>query len=616
MNKARLSPNQTQIVEHEQGALLVVAGPGSGKTRVLTERVRRLLMTVPGHFRVLALTFTNKAANEMRERLSDLGDARQRAFIGTMHSFCLEMLTERGKPVGVEGMPHIFEQHKDRKEILLAAALQDPVLAEELGNLPDLKARNRRLDDWLQGISWLKGHPISCETAQDDLDRRVLEAYDAGLRACGAYDFDDLLLLAYRLLSGYPKIADFYRRLYKFVCLDEAQDLNEAQYAVLTALCGDSFRNVMMVGDPKQSIYGFNTSSPDFMWRFRDEYGAEVIELTENFRSSRAVVNVARSLEPNYLVEAQLPVPGLATVLVGADEGEEARLIVSEIERLVAEGHEDVEGGITHSGCAVLGRTRFALMAVEAELKNKGVPYYKRLTANHENESEEMEDFHLGLRVLANAKDRLHLAALAKRWNAAEPPTNSDMEALPVLERMASTSPLPRASAVIEALNAVAKQTQRLDLMSGLDALRKYADTLPEEGRRAIYEDAAVFAQEWDQYLRSDSQARTIGGFMSSKALGATQQAAREGVALLTIHSSKGLEFDVVFVAGMAEGVFPDYRALNKKKEMDEEARNAFVAVTRSKRLLYFSYPRMRMMPWGDQRRQQPSRYLEVAKLI
>lgn len=616
MNKARLSPNQTQIVEHEQGALLVVAGPGSGKTRVLTERVRRLLMTVPGHFRVLALTFTNKAANEMRERLSDLGDARQRAFIGTMHSFCLEMLTERGKPVGVEGMPHIFEQHKDRKEILLAAALQDPVLAEELGNLPDLKARNRRLDDWLQGISWLKGHPISCETAQDDLDRRVLEAYDAGLRACGAYDFDDLLLLAYRLLSGYPKIADFYRRLYKFVCLDEAQDLNEAQYAVLTALCGDSFRNVMMVGDPKQSIYGFNTSSPDFMWRFRDEYGAEVIELTENFRSSRAVVNVARSLEPNYLVEAQLPVPGLATVLVGADEGEEARLIVSEIERLVAEGHEDVEGGITHSGCAVLGRTRFALMAVEAELKNKGVPYYKRLTANHENESEEMEDFHLGLRVLANAKDRLHLAALAKRWNAAEPPTNSDMEALPVLERMASTSPLPRASAVIEALNAVAKQTQRLDLMSGLDALRKYADTLPEEGRRAIYEDAAVFAQEWDQYLRADSQARTIGGFMSSKALGATQQAAREGVALLTIHSSKGLEFDVVFVAGMAEGVFPDYRALNKKKEMDEEARNAFVAVTRSKRLLYFSYPRMRMMPWGDQRRQQPSRYLEVAKLI
>lgn len=613
MNKTRLSPNQIRIVEHEEGALLVVAGPGSGKTRVLTERVRRLLTTVPGHFRVLALTFTNKAANEMRERLSDLGEERQRAFIGTMHSFCLEMLTERGKPVGVEGMPHVFEQHKDRKEILLEAALQDPLLAEELGNIDDAKARNKRLDDWLQGISRIKAHPVTCEWPEDELDRRVLDAYDAGLRACGAYDFDDLLLLAYRLLSGYPKIADFYRRLYKFVCLDEAQDLNEAQYAVLTALCGDSFRNVMMVGDPKQSIYGFNTSSPDFMWRFRDEFGAGEIELTENFRSSQAVVEVARSLEPNYLVEAQLPVRGQTSVLVGDNAEDEAQRIVAEIERLVAEGHEDIEGGVTHSDCAILGRTRFALMAVEAELKSKGVPYYKRLTANHENESDEIEDFLLALRVLANAKDRLHLAALAKRWKTVEPSPGTETEALPIIEEMSSASSVPRAKAVAAALRAVAGRTQRLDLMPGLDSLRSYADTLPEEGRRAIYEDAAVFTQEWDQYLRSDGSSRTIGGFMSSKALGATQQASREGVALLTVHSSKGLEFDVVFVAGMAEGVFPDYRALNKTKEMAEEARNAFVAVTRSKRLLYLTYPRVRMMPWGDSRRQQPSRYLTSA---
>lgn len=613
MNKTRLSPNQIRIVEHEEGALLVVAGPGSGKTRVLTERVRRLLTTVPGHFRVLALTFTNKAANEMRERLSDLGEERQRAFIGTMHSFCLEMLTERGKPVGVEGMPHVFEQHKDRKEILLEAALQDPLLAEELGNIDDAKARNKRLDDWLQGISRIKAHPVTCEWPEDELDRRVLDAYDAGLRACGAYDFDDLLLLAYRLLSGYPKIADFYRRLYKFVCLDEAQDLNEAQYAVLTALCGDSFRNVMMVGDPKQSIYGFNTSSPDFMWRFRDEFGAGEIELTENFRSSQAVVEVARSLEPNYLVEAQLPVRGQTSVLVGDNEEDEAQRIVAEIERLVAEGHEDIEGGVTHSDCAILGRTRFALMAVEAELKSKGIPYYKRLTANHENESDEIEDFLLALRVLANAKDRLHLAALAKRWKTVEPSPGTETEALPIIEEMSSASSVPRAKAVAAALRAVAGRTQRLDLMPGLDSLRSYADTLPEEGRRAIYEDAAVFTQEWDQYLRSDGSSRTIGGFMSSKALGATQQASREGVALLTVHSSKGLEFDVVFVAGMAEGVFPDYRALNKTKEMAEEARNAFVAVTRSKRLLYLTYPRVRMMPWGDSRRQQPSRYLTSA---
>ena len=617
MTKPRLSAQQTRVVEHEDGAMLVVAGPGSGKTRVLTERIRRILNTIPGHFRVLALTFTNKAANEMKERLTDLGEARQRAFIGNIHSFCLEMLAERGKLVGVDGLPHIFEQYKDRKEILLKAVLQEPLLAEELDSLPDAKSRNQQVDKWLQGISWIKAHPISCAET-DDLDRLVVDAYDAGLRACGAYDFDDLLLLAYHLLSGYPKIADFYRRLYRFVCIDEAQDLNEAQYAVLEALCGTEFRNVMMVGDPKQSIYGFNTSSPEFMWRFRDEFNAEVVELTENFRSSRAVVEVARALDSKYQVQGQLPIEGSASLLVGADEADEARLVVDEIEHLIMLGHDDVEGAITPSSCAILGRTRFALMAIESELRERGIPYYKRLTPNHENESDALEDFQLGLRVLANPRDRLHLAALAKRWKAVDPsgsaPTNAE-EVLATMGSMASASGSAEATAVAAALQIVGRQTQRLDFIPAIKVLQLFADTLPEADRIPIYEDSIVLTQEWDQYLRSDGTSRTIAGFMSSKALGATQQASRDGVALLTVHSSKGLEFDVVFVAGMAEGIFPDYRALGKRHELEEEARNAFVAATRSKRLLYFSYPRKRMMPWGDTRTQQPSRFVAAAKL-
>jgi DNA helicase-2/ATP-dependent DNA helicase PcrA len=612
MKRARLSASQTRVVEHEEGALLVVAGPGSGKTRVLTERVRRLLTEVPGHFRVLALTFTNKAANEMKERLADLGNESQRAFIGTMHSFCLEMLSERGKPVGVEGLPHVFEQHKDRKEILVEAVKQDPLLSDELASEPDSKAVARRLDQWLAAISWLKAHPSAIEDSDDEIGKRALEAYDAGLRACGAYDFDDLLLLSYRLLSEYPKIADFYRRLYRFVCIDEAQDLNEAQYSVLTALCGDSFRNVMMVGDPKQSIYGFNTSSPEFMWRFRAEFGATEIELTENFRSSRAVVNVAKALDPNYKVEGQLPIPGVVEVLAGADEEAEAKLIADKIQRLIVEGHEDVEDGIAWESCAVLGRTRFALMAVEAEFREREIPFYKRLTANHENESDLMEDFVLSLRVMANPKDRLHLSALAKRWKTTIPSSSDDPKAVDVISSMASSAGTPEAGAVADALAAIAARIQRLDMLPGIEVIRRYAVTLREEEKQAVYEDVAVFEQEWDQYLRSGPSNRSVGGFMSSKALGATQQAAREGVALLTVHSSKGLEFDVVFVAGMAEGVFPDYRALGKQKEMAEEARNAFVAVTRSRRLLYLSYPRLRRMPWGDTKIQQPSRYLKA----
>lgn len=614
MKRARLSAAQTRVVEHGEGALLVVAGPGSGKTRVLTERVRRLLTEVPGHFRILALTFTNKAANEMKERLSDLGNENQRAFIGTMHSFCLEMLSERGKPVGVEGLPHVFEQHKDRKEILVEAVRQDPFLSDELASEPDAKAVARRLDQWLTSISWLKAHPSAIEDSDDEIGKRALEVYDAGLRACGAYDFDDLLLLTYRLLNEYPKIADFYRRLYRFICVDEAQDLNEIQYSVLTALCGDSFNNVMMVGDPKQSIYGFNTSSPEYMWRFEEEFGAEKIELTENFRSSKAVVDLASALDPNYVVEGQLPIPGLVEVLAGADEAAEAKLVADKIEVLITEGHEDVEGSIGWESCAVLGRTRFALMAVESEFRKREIPFYKRLTANHENESDVMEDFVLSLRVMANPKDRLHLSALAKRWKILVPTSLGETSAVEVIGSMASVSGNPRAKAVSDALAAIADKTQRLDMLPGLAVIKSHADTLDEEGKRAVYEDVAVFGQEWDQYLRTGPSSKSVGGFMSNKALGATQQAVREGVALLTVHSSKGLEFDVVFVVGMAEGVFPDYRA-KTRKEQEEESRNAFVAVTRSKRLLYLTWPRTRQMPWGDWRNQNPSRFLSSVRM-
>lgn len=610
----RLSPQQVRVVNHIDEALLVIAGPGSGKTRVLTERIRKLITNVPGHFRILALTFTNKAADEMRERLSDLGNDRQRAFIGTLHSFCMEVLAERGKLVGVEGMPNIFEQFKDRKEVLLKAISDDPLLEDEINQEVDNKAKGRRVDSWLQMISRIKAHPISYSVIDDDLDRRVLEAYDAGLRACNAYDFDDLLLLVYRLLTGNPLLADFYRRLYKFICIDEAQDLNEAQYAVICALCGDAFKNVMMVGDPKQSIYGFNTSSPEFMFRFQKEFDAEMIELSENFRSSKAVVNVARLLDANYLVSAQLPIEGELEILAGDNESDEAKLITSKLQQLFKEGHPDVEGNIEPSKCAILGRTRFSLLAIEKELRESNIPFYKRLTANHENESEAVDDFQLALRVMANPRDQVHFTAIAKKWKVPEPPMTSN--ALETLEALASLAHSnlevsARANAILKAITIITKGKTRLDLMPAFIELKLYADNLEENDRRAIYEDVAVFEQEWDQYLRSDGTLRTISSFMSSKALGGTQKANRAGLALLTIHSSKGLEFDVVFVAGMAEGSFPDYRATGSR-ELAEESRNAFVAVTRSRRLLYLTYPKSKIMPWGDSRRQMPSRYIKM----
>lgn len=606
--KARLSPQQIEVVGHVEGALLVEAGPGSGKTRVLTERIRHLLTEVPGHFRVLALTFTNKAADEMKDRLLDLGEERERAFIGTLHSFCVELLTERGKAVGVEGMPNIFEQFKDRKDVLLKAIADDPALADALEEIEDPKARNRQVDAWLQGISHIKSHPITCAVVDDEFERRILDAYEAGMRASNAYDFDDLLLLTYRLFVENPKLGDVYRRLYRFVCVDEAQDMNEAQYAVITAMCSSNVhKNVMMVGDPRQSIYGFNTSGPEYMERFAEEFGAKRIELTANYRSSQAVVRVAQSLDPNYTVASQPAIKGFATILMGLDESDEARQIADELQRLFSEGHPDVEGGVEPSKCAILGRTRFALLAVEKELKARSIPYYKRLSANHENESELVDEFQLALRVLSNPKDRLHLSALAKRWKAPELAADGDFPG--GLRSMAMASGKEDAVAVARAIESVAAKPNKLDLMPALAILERYADDLDEDDRRAIYEDVAVFRQEWDQYLRLAAGSRSLSSFISTKALGGTQKAVREGVALLTVHSSKGLEFDVVFVAGMAEGIFPDWRA-SGAKEQAEEARNAFVAVTRARRLLYMTYPASRSVPWGGSKRQVRSRFL------
>jgi DNA helicase-2/ATP-dependent DNA helicase PcrA len=606
--KARLSSEQLEIVEHVDGPLLVVAGPGSGKTRVLTERIRNLLTNVDGHFRILALTFTNKAADEMKERLQDLGSERDRAFIGTLHGFCLEVLTERGKLVGVDDSPNIFEQTKDRRDVLLRAIDEDPVLQAAIQDLADSKERGKKVDQWLNWISYVKSHPITCAVIDDEFAKRVFDAYEAGMRASNAYDFDDLLLLVYRLMVENIKLAEIYRKLYRFVCIDEAQDMNEAQYAVICALCSDGFRSLMMVGDPRQSIYGFNTSGPEYMERFGRDFEAKRVHLTANYRSSRAVVRLAQQLDPNYMVAMQLPIEGRATVLVGDDEQGEARLIANELERLFQQGDRDVEGGVDPSKCAILGRTRFALLAIEAELKGRGIAHYKRLSANHENESELVEDFQLALRLLANPKDRLHAAALAKRWGSATAPS-AEGGAIEAVKSMANASSKPISHAVVESLSLITANPARLDLMPALKRLEQYADGLDEGGRQAVYEDVAVFRQEWDQYLRTSSGPNVLSSFLSSKALGVTQKSVREGVALLTVHSAKGLEFDVVFLAGMAEGMFPDWRA-SQLKEAAEEVRNAFVAVTRSKRVLYLSYPATRVMPWGDKKRQTRSRFL------
>jgi len=614
----QLSNTQKLIVEHDYGPLLVVAGPGSGKTRVLTERIRRLLNEKNEHFRILALTFTNKAANEMKERLSDLRNIEKRAFIGTLHSFCMEVLSNRGKAVGVERLPNIFESYQDRKQVLLQATMEDPVLSQIILRYSDKNSREKLLNQWLEMIGSAKNQLMLPEMMENDTDKRIYGAYNDSLHALNVLDFDDLLLLTYRLFQERPKIADFYRRQYRYICIDEAQDLNEAQYQVLRALCGSEHRNVVMVGDPKQAIFVWNGANPKYLDLFERDFGATNISLNENFRSSRVVVKAAKTLIPEYEIDGQPALTGSIRLIEGEDEQHEAISVINCIRKLISLGHKDIEGPITLERCAFLGRNRYALTCVENELKNQRMPYFKQLSAQHESESDLLRDFEVGLRILANPSDKLHINMLLKRWkisaeNIVMDSTNDPEIILSNINKYVTDKDH---STVLSALILMNRNKHNLDFAKAMDYLDEYSKSkIDQEECALISEDIIIWRKHWDSFLRAQPGGQnSLSTFLGQVALGTTQQPRQEGVALLTVHSSKGLEFDVVVIVGMTEGTFPDYRA--KGPALQEEKRNMFVAITRSRRVLLLSYPRTKVMPWGSVRKQKPSRYLIYLGLI
>jgi len=620
--KISLSETQARIVNFGEGALLVVAGPGAGKTRVLTVRIRRLLSEGEGHFRVLALTFTNKAANEMRDRLIEFPNIHERAFIGTLHSFCLEVLSNRGKAVGIDRRPNILESNQDRKQLLLEAVLKDPFLFDHLENCQDAKQKNRKLGEWLGAIDKAKKNLMPPEAIEEPIHREVYELYDQSLRASNSIDFDDLLMLTYKLFTDRPKIADFYRRQYRYICVDEAQDLNEAQYQVIKALCGDSYRNVMMVGDPKQAIFGWTGADPKYLDLFLQDFQAQKIELKVNFRSSNSVVSTARMLFSSFRSDIVFPVEGEIGLLSAQNEKHEAEIILETLVKLNENGHPEIEEkDLSFRDFAILGRTRYVLSAIEKELQDARIPFYKQLSIQEESESDLLKDFELCLKLLVNPQDRFHLNILRNRWKV-RPDLDIDKTTYTHSSNLVSELCKHSASHGSHIWNAIQAmrwnpQSHNCQFRSALDVLDNYADSkVREEEKALIMHDTQLWRKHWDVFLRSQKGGNcSLSSFLSQVAMGTTQQSKQEGVALLTVHSAKGLEFKVVFIPGMTEGTFPDYRATTGEA-LDEERRNLFVAITRARRVLYFSYPQSKMMPWGDTRSQQPSSFLRELRLV
>jgi len=605
----QLSQKQLQIVNHKDGALLVEAGPGSGKTRVLIERIKCLLSSSK-RGKVLALTFSNLAADEMKDRLSEdraFEEQLDRVTAGTIHSFCLDLVQSRGNLIGLNPDMVLFESEDDRKTVLKDVFLENQKLKDFLVRQQD---KNQIMQRILQLITEQKKRFVLPENCSiNEPFPLIYSEYNRKLIDQNAMDFDDILFFAYRILTENPSVVHVYNSLYRYICIDEAQDLNFAQYQVIKALCGESFNNVMMVGDANQSIYGFNGSDSDFMTKsFVADFSPVVYKLNDNYRSAKRIVEFANRLEhydsvTNYVYDGEL----LATKL--ADESTEAKFVADKIEELIKNGHPDVEGQISVNRIAVIARNKYVFSHLEKELSDRNISFsFKKNSTGIDNESDYMKVFGLAIRILINKKDYIHLTQLKKMVGFSDNIIDNTNGITILREVLTKTD----YESMIPALEVLSKEV--LNFSTALNCLDNILPSFDDDERYLISMDIQQWRNHWSKYcMLVPKENRTLTSFRNQISLGKTRETEdSNGIALLTAHMSKGLQFDVVFIIGLSEGTFPDYRAIKADDtQLSQEMNNMYVAVTRAKRLCYMTYPAKKRMPWGDIKLQSPSRYIK-----
>ena len=623
-----LSTAQSNIVHAPIGQpMQVLASAGSGKTRVLTERVRHIIENTRKDG-VIALTFTNKAAEEMLVRLDDLEGVEERCWIATIHSVAQRILDQYGHAIGLPSELHIYERDQDRKKVFLQSLHENGIDVDALLNLSEKNTRKNReriIQNYMDQFSIVKRELLNEEEvkekyASDDNFWLIFQAYQDALLESGGIDFDDILVYAHRILLEQPWCGDIYRAKYKHVCVDEAQDLNKAQYEFIKALCGDKIKNVMMVGDPDQMIYGFNGSSCDYLChQFIKDFGPNKFELKENYRSSKAVIRLANNIKPSSQVESEFARNGKSQIEAQQDEESEALWICNKItELLQIKSDSDIEDEISLSHMVVIARNRFVFQILKKYLEEKQIPHsLKKGERQVEPSSVFGKVLDLAIRLRLNPKDWVDGKKLCSVLKIDIPDVWGGDDLLQKFTIATRNSDIPFPEIQADLLRAIQKidleqpNIPKLcaDFASSIEALGAVTSFEADgEFERSLIE-LQDFRGAWTTFKRK-GLGESLSSFRNAMALGQlTEDYNPSGLTLSTVHTMKGLEKDIVFLMGMCEGVFPDYRA-RTKQEIDEERNNAFVAVTRSRRWIYITYPQQRKMPWGDVKVQKPSRFI------
>ncbi len=622
-----LNEPQRHAVLHEDGPLLVLAGAGSGKTRVLTHRIAHLIRTGkarPGE--ILAITFTNKAAQEMRERVEMLVGPRTRAmWVMTFHSANARILRAEAEKLGYKRNFTIYDESDALRLIKRCAdeAEVDPKRYPPRGIRRRISdAKNQMIDAaaYAEGVS----------TAFEEIVAEVYRLYERRIHTMNAMDYDDLLLRTVNLFELYPDVRDRYANQFQQILVDEYQDTNRTQYRFLELLA-EKHRNLFVVGDDAQSIYGFRGADIrnilDFQKAFTD---AEVVRLEQNYRSTQPILSVANALiannrqqlEKNLWTDKQTG--DLPVVRELEDEHAEARYVAGEIERLVDEG-------MSRDEVAVFYRTNAQSRVLEDTLVRYGVSY-QVIGGTKFYDRAEIKDALGYLTFLTNPSDAVAFGRVVnspKRgigdttqarilshantvgevvWEIALRPDivpGLGTAAIKAVSRFMSI--MERLQQRVDSAGVAELLEETLQESGYLDALRAER-TIESEGRIENLEELVSVAREYE----ATAEEPTVEEFLQQVALFSEQDNLRsdEGiVTLMTIHNAKGLEYPVVFLLGMEDGVFPHMRSI-EAGDVEEERRLAYVGITRAKQRLYLTHARRRSL-YGGSEWNLPSRFLD-----
>lgn len=624
---AALNTAQRQAVEAIKGPVLILAGPGSGKTRVITHRVAYLIQVcgVKPHS-IMAVTFTNKAAREMKERLERLlGPEVEALTLGTFHAICARILRRDGKAIGLDSR---FVVYDDEDQLdLVKQALQEL-------NLDPKQYSPRAIHS---AISAAKSRLVDPESyAQqicsyfEEIVSRVYERYQQLLSQGQAVDFDDLLMKTVQLFNGSVQILSRYQSRYVHIMVDEFQDTNIAQYVLMKQLA-DKYRNICVVGDPDQSIYSWRFADLRNILSFEKDYpGAKVVLLEQNYRSTRTILEAATDIisvnvqrKQKDLWTENEPGPPL-TIIESCTEEEEAQSVVSEIERVLSQER------ISLKDCAVMYRVNAQSRVLEETFMRYGVPY-KLVGGTRFYQRREVKDIIAYLRLVHNPQDNVSLVrilnipgrgigqvTLSQLQVRAKAENISLYDALKqVVEGKALSSRITAAlngfCALIDGLISKSNGLKLVELIDEILERTRYREyILEKEGGEERWENIMELrgvAKEYGELSPEEALATFLEKVSLVSDIDELDERA-DAVTLITLHQAKGLEFPVVFIVGMEEGILPHRKSFDDPVEMEEERRLCYVGVTRAQKRLYLLRSYRRSL-FGGSLINPPSRFLQ-----